>query len=246
MDRPTDGWIFGQAPSKLPTVPDIAGQFEAADIPKGDGDTLPHSLEWYAGAKDRQKARDEETAQREIDRENLRNEWAGLAMEGLEAWAIRVEDLANLQEPQDINGLLARTVAERPSDTVEIEKLKGIVSGAESQRAQLREASAAVIERLKELEAQITAKNQQDQAEEEVRKEKVRAHREHMAACEEALHKAQAMMQGDHAEDEEEEEGSEGEGQDSTTAEGNVGRPLRSGLAAELPPLANPPAPPPL
>lgn len=248
MDRPTDGWIYGQKPSKLPDVPDVDGMLEAADVPKGDGETLPHTLEWYAGAKDRQKARDAETMQREVEREALRNEWADLAAMGIQDWMTKVEDLANLQEPQDINGLLARTFAERPNDTVEIEKLKGIVSTAEVQRSQLRDASAAVIERLKLLEQQISDKNVQDQADEEVRKEKERLHKEHKARSEAALRRAQAIMQGEEVEDIDE-EADEDEDPDSPrplTAEATAGLPppMRSGINRELPPIADPPPPP--
>lgn len=207
MDRPTHGQIYGQAPSKVPDVPDVNGMFEAADVPLGDGTNLPHSLEWYAGAADRQKVRDAEVDELVVDRNDLRNEWCNMAREGMADWITKVEELANLQEPQDINSLLARTVAERPDDAGEIEKLKRIVTEAERQRAQLREANAGIIERLRVVEYEIHEKQNADQAEEEVRQEKERLAKEHRARSEEALRKAQELMYGhdpDNAEEDEE------------------------------------------
>lgn len=250
MDRPTDGVVYGQPPSKLPDVPDIEGMFEAADVPKGDGSSLPHSLEWYAGAKDRQKVRDAETEELVLAREELRNEWTDMAAGGMQQWITNVEDLANLMEPQDINALLARTMAERPADTNELDKLKGIVDGAEARRAELREANSGIIERLRIVEEQIRLKQQQDQAEDEARKERERIAREKKARSEEALRKAQALMYGEDPEGEGESNDEDGDGEDepAADAEGDSGAvpALRQGLNRELPPLADPPLPPPL
>merc|ERR1719446_1136736 len=106
--------------------------FEAADIPTAEPGSLPHTLEWYAQAPERQKKREEEMEQRANDRNDLRNEWCNMAMENVMTWIEKVESIANLQEPQDINELLARTVHERPGDTEEIDKLKAIMANADA------------------------------------------------------------------------------------------------------------------
>lgn len=269
VDRMHDGVIYGQPPSKLPDVPDIAGMFEAADIPKTDGSARPHSLEWYADAPNRQKKRDEETALLIIDRNDFRNEWCAEAKESMMTWIDKVESLANLQEPQDINELLARTVHQRASDTEEIQKLKSIMANAEEQRARLREENANVIERLRILDEKISEKNAADQAEEEERQEKERLIREYKAKSEEALRKAQQMMYGE--EEDGAEEGTLSEGDAEEEVGGGPLPPLkspspspeksllfpdlspdplaatpsaRSGKGRELPPLSSPPPPP--
>jgi hypothetical protein len=268
MDRPLDGFIYGQPPSKLPDVPDVVGMLEAADVPLGDGGNLPHTLEWYAGAKERQAARNLEMETLVVSRNDLRNSWCDMAVEAMNTWIGNVEDLANLQEPQDINSLLARTVASRPYDTEEITKLKAIVTGAEARRAELREANASIIERLRTLEEKIHEKKHQDEVEEEARAEKERLRKEHKARSEEALRKAQSMMEGENDEGGDAEEAEdEDEPADTTEVSGGPLPPLPSptlpsqspgtpgrgtppGIGTpgrrtqELPPLTDPPLPP--
>lgn len=272
MDRPLDGFVYGQAPSKLPDVPDVPGMLEVADVPLGDGGDLPHTLEWYAGAKDRQKARDEETEQLIVVRDRLRNEWCDLACAELLGWVSKIDAVAKEPEPQDINALLARTVAERPNDKKEIDLIRGIVTTAEEGRAKLREANRVVLERVHKLHGEVRERQAKEDEDERVIAEEKRIAAEKKRKTEEALRRAQMALFGRDAE-EEEEEGAHDDGLEETQIESSgplpplrgpmpaqgtdsnmetPGRELllpatpsaRTGMARELPPLENTPVPP--
>jgi hypothetical protein len=271
MDRPLDGYVYGQEAAKLPTVPDVPGMLEAADIPLGDDSGgLPHSLEWYAGAKDRQKARDAESEELIHVRDALRNEWSDMACSELFGWISKIEAVANEPEPQDINALLARTVAERPYDKIEIDLLRSNVMIAEEERAKLREANSIVLERMRKLDTQVREQQEKENEEERIIKEQKRAAAEKKQRMEEALRKAQLAMFGrdpdeDEGDNDEIDEEAEVEGSGPLpplsgllppqAIDGTIGTPgrglslpptppSRTGLARELPPLANTPVPP--
>jgi len=270
MDRPLDGFVYGQAPAKMPDLPNVVGMLEAADVPLGDGGDLPHTLEWYAGAKDRQKARDEEAEQLTVVRDKLRNEWCNLACEELLGWISKVEAVANEPEPQDVNALLARTVSERPNDKVEIDLLRHIVTTEEEGKAKLREANRVVLERMHQLDVEVRERQVKEDEDERIIVEEKRIATAKKKKSEEALRKAQMAMFGRDVEEEEDENDEEHEEEAQIEGSGPLpplGGPMptqgvegtietpgrgglpatpsaRTGLARELPPLANTPIPP--
>jgi len=257
MDRWTDGQVYGQDPKhqKLPDVPDIESMMEVADVPLGDGpDVLPYSLEWYAGAKDRQLARDAEKEKLVVDRSQLRKTWSDLATTELSRWIDTIEEAAGSRENQEINILLARTVNERPYDTKEINLLKTAVDKAEQKRKVLREETKVILSTLRRVEDCVVAKEAHDAAEEQARLEKEKAEFERKAKAKAAVKKAQQMMYGGGDDDSDEEPASPG-GEPEAEAPTSGGQlpPLnlpsgspgqKTGMAAQLPPLDDPPVPP--
>merc|ERR1719487_939969 len=94
---------------------------EASNIPLTD--ELPHSLEWYAGAKDRQAARDKEIDELLFTKNDLRVEWAETISASLQEASEKVAGIQAEKEPLDLASTLARALHERPRDKAECDRL---------------------------------------------------------------------------------------------------------------------------
>lgn len=272
MDLPVDGLIYGRAPSPPPLdVPDVVGMFEAANIPGPKEGGLPFSLEWYAGAKDRAKAREKEKDRLLAQKAKLRTAWAEMIWDDMHFWGVKV-DAVRAEPPttSKLAELLARVMQERPDATNEIVAMRDELSRAAVERDRLCDELDTAREHLRDIETSLKEKEAEDVVEEEARIAREYAERARKAQAEEALKKNKAMMLGQELPSAQEqgqvtEDGfmpsvpqtPAGIASSTLTAQASpvpevlpgvytppspVG--VRGGLASQLPPIAHPPPPP--
>lgn len=197
MDRPLDGLVYGQAPSTLPDVPDVDGMFVAVGLPEEpEGGGLPHSLEWYAGAKDREAARREEMDELIIRRNDLRSEWTNLIKDNLGVWSEKVDTIAAEPPPKGLAVLLARTAHEQPGATEKIRDLQQLGIEAARKRELMAKELADCQDGLSICATIIQAAEDEAAAEEVKRLAKQEAERERKRRAEEALKRNEELLLG--------------------------------------------------
>eukprot|EP00929_Paragymnodinium_shiwhaense_P015938 TRINITY_DN124024_c0_g1_i1.p1 TRINITY_DN124024_c0_g1~~TRINITY_DN124024_c0_g1_i1.p1 ORF type:complete len:325 (-),score=103.17 TRINITY_DN124024_c0_g1_i1:101-1075(-) len=222
LDQPVDGVVYGQALApENDHVPDVNGMMEAVGVPLTD--ELPHSLEWYAGAKDREAARQKEIDELLERKNDLRQYWAETVRASLMEAADKVAAIQAEPEPLDLAKTLARALHERPRDKAEAARLLALDKSIAGERDRLRVELAFIFDRITGLEVTVREKEAQDMAEEEERRAKVEAERKRKAKLERLLEKNAARLRGEDVRDSDsdEEAAAAQEGDAGAAAEGD-------------------------
>jgi len=256
-----EGYVYGQTPKKPTPIPDIPALFESVGVPKGKLGDLPHTKEWYAGAKERQRLREIETEELYFRKDQLRTNWVDLVLDGLDVWGSKVT--ARLGERGPVVGLaelLARAAHERPSGEDRIEELLAKSKQAQADQARLRIELTDAREHIDQNEDQIRKREEEDVVTEQERLAEKQAEKERMARAEKQLARQAALLRGEELPEESEDGGEaaaadaeeEGAGADpeppvppsAVPAASFLSEPssspspeLRGGLARQLPPL---------
>jgi len=269
-----EGYVYGQAPKPPRGPPDVEGMMQAVGLPGPVEGGLPFTLEWYAGAKERQAAREAEQELLLARKEELRGSWTELAWTDLAGWGAKVDTIAAEDNPlMGLAELLARAAHETPHEVDRIERLREQYSSALIEKDRLQGELATARRHLQRNEDAIRTKDLEDAALEEERLEQKRVADLRKARAERALRRNEAMLRGEAFEEEDEDDVDGGISQAEESAEeayppdvparagsrdetwltgqhgpSSTGLPpgARGGLARELPPLPDPPPPPPL
>lgn len=258
-----EGYVYGKAPKPPREPPPIDDLLEAAGVPGPKEGGLPHSLEWYRGAKDRQIARDKEKEELLLRKNGFRKEWATLIWTNLEECSDKVDCM--IAAPQPVGALaelLARTAHERPGHVDRIGELKGRLAIALHEKDHLNGELSAIRDRLRIIEGSVRERDLEGDSEEEERLQLKREEEARKARAERILRRNEALLRGEELP----ETPREGEELNEPTGPGpapaadtrpgpglfSVGMPMppapgamRGGLARELPPIRDPPPPPP-
>lgn len=273
----SDGYVYGHAvkqPRSNP--PDVDAMFKAAGVPGPKEGGLPHSLEWYRGAKARQAARDVEKEELLAVKHECKQGWASILSASLEDCGYRADCI--MQEPQPLGllaELLARTAHERPKAVDRISELRMRLVKADEEKVRLNRELLEAREACRSVEDDVRRKKVEADKEEEDRKQEVLDERERKRKADKALRRNEALIRGEEwnetdsdasdgeqgqagnrAGKEEESEEEDGEGSPGLPADElrdifGTGEPptpgaVRGGLLRELPPIVDPPPPPPL
>jgi len=255
-----DGFVYGKAPNPPQNPPDVAELMEAANIPAPSSTGLPHTLEWYRGAKDRKTARAKESQGLLVRKNELRKQWNALVLSSLGVIGEKVDSLAAEPQPVgDLALLLARTAHERPEHQKTIAELQDRLDVAVKAKECLDSELSLARTQLSDVETLMRELDAQGDAEEEERLQKKREEEDKKARNERLLRRNEALLRG------EEPENTPRQGEDvpatpgaRTTAaadgfQGFASTSARSGSnsVARLPPLrgrpplpASPPLPP--
>eukprot|EP00928_Gymnodinium_smaydae_P081190 TRINITY_DN6474_c0_g1_i1.p1 TRINITY_DN6474_c0_g1~~TRINITY_DN6474_c0_g1_i1.p1 ORF type:complete len:312 (-),score=89.17 TRINITY_DN6474_c0_g1_i1:48-983(-) len=207
LDDPVDGYIYGQPPPVCEDrVPNVKDMFEAVGLPDVEPGKLPYTLDWYAGAKDRAKAREIEKDMLLERKNDLRHSWAELVMRELAEAYDRVCGIMAEPEPLDLQLVRARVAHERPKDKEAVEDLRRQDAEFTGVRQMLKDELTAVRERLKTREIDIQRHEEDDQAKEDARKAEVAEERERKARMKRALARNEKRLRGEECPDTDEEE----------------------------------------
>mmetsp|Transcript_37766 Transcript_37766/g.108861 ORF Transcript_37766/g.108861 Transcript_37766/m.108861 type:complete len:304 (-) Transcript_37766:45-956(-) len=236
-----EGFVYGHAvkqPRSKP--PDVEGMMKAAGIPGPKEGGLPHSLEWYRGAKERQAAREKEKEELLIVKNDYRKDWASIITDRLEDVGYRVDCI--MKEPQPLGvlaELLARTAHERPNAVDRIQELRTRLAVADQEKERLNLELANAREGLRTMEDSVRRKKVEGDEEEEERLRLAEEERQRKAKAEKQLRRNAALLRGEEW-TESDSDASEDEGQAAAAlaADGeDAGTPGPS-PALEVPPTA--------
>lgn len=235
-----EGTIYGQAPKEPSPIPDIQGIFDAAGIPKGKLGELPHSKEWYAGAKKRAKLREEEVEILYEKKGSLRRDWVNFVTAGLAVWDDRIHAMQKMRGPT--GGLaeqLARAAHERPFDEERIAILNDKSDTAAANLERLTAELASVKASINESQVEILKKEALDAAQDETRNEEKLLAKEKKERADKELARQAALLRGEEL-DEDNANGAENQPDANLLLSDIPKSPspeLRGGLGRQLPPL---------
>lgn len=254
----TEGTVYGVAPQQPQDPPDLDLLFEGADLPGGRSNELPFSLEWYAGAKERQRLRDEERERLDTRRVQLRGGWTELMDHDISEWigkvdALEIDDGSTaVGALRGLAELVARAAQESPDDVERNEQLVRALARSETEDDLLnrelrmtRSGLQTCVELIQQAEAEAVA-------DDEAKAEAKRVQEARRAKAEEELRRQEALLRG---EDPDAVSVSAARPDGSplpplppaaagpAATEGAARRMTRSGPATELPPLQDPPRP---
>uniref|UniRef100_A0A7S1Q383 Uncharacterized protein n=1 Tax=Alexandrium catenella TaxID=2925 RepID=A0A7S1Q383_ALECA len=238
----TDGFVYGHAvkqPRSKP--PNVEAMFKAAGIPGPKEGGLPHSLEWYRGAKARQAARAKEKEELLVVKHGHKQSWASILSASLEDCSYRADCI--MKEPQPLGllaELLARTAHERPQAVDRIEELRMRLLVADTEKERLNSALSNARDSLGVVEADVRRKRVEAEEEEEERLKELAIEKKHKAKAEKQLRRNEALLLGEEW-DESDSSGSEDENKDAAAGEEDSEEDDASPPGA-TPPLDVPPA----
>mmetsp|Transcript_4505 Transcript_4505/g.10316 ORF Transcript_4505/g.10316 Transcript_4505/m.10316 type:complete len:291 (-) Transcript_4505:145-1017(-) len=258
-----DGFIYGRAPRPPAEPPNLPELFEAAGIPEGkEKGGLPHTLEWYRGAKDRQAARDKESDELLMKKNELRKQWNEEMWNTLGDMQAKVDAIFNEPQPRGaLAELLARVAHERPTYVEKVDVLRVRVEEAEREKVRLNGLMSSARNSLENIEVAIRQRHQEGDAEEVERLRVKEEERKKKAKQDRVLKRMQALLQGVELPptppDGEEPEPAEAQprapspgllnstpGDPFGTAVPPEPGAVRGGLSRELPPIVDRPLPP--
>mmetsp|Transcript_36624 Transcript_36624/g.98123 ORF Transcript_36624/g.98123 Transcript_36624/m.98123 type:complete len:290 (+) Transcript_36624:106-975(+) len=255
----TEGTVYGVAPQEPKEPPDLDLLFEGADLPGGRDNSLPFSLEWYAGAKERQRLRDEERERLDARRVQLRAGWTDLMDHDISDWIGRVNALASddgsaaMGALSGLAELVARAAQESPDDAERNEQLVQAFARSEAEDDALNLELRATRGGLQTCKEAIQQAEARAVADDEAKAEAKRVHEARRAKAEEELRRQEALLRGEDP-DAVSVPTARPDGSPLpplppaaagrvASAEGAGRRLARSGPATELPPLQDPPRP---
>eukprot|EP00933_Yihiella_yeosuensis_P013043 TRINITY_DN12272_c0_g2_i2.p1 TRINITY_DN12272_c0_g2~~TRINITY_DN12272_c0_g2_i2.p1 ORF type:complete len:340 (+),score=73.05 TRINITY_DN12272_c0_g2_i2:60-1022(+) len=195
-----EGYIYGRQKQEPADPPDLPGLFDAANIPEKTGgiEGLPHSPEWYAGAKDREKIRAAEFEKMLVQKASLRKDWADLVGDGLTTARDRLDMVMNLAEPlSDLKALVARTKHERPGDAGTFNSLHEVARLASIRQDKARQELRDIMDGMSTLEGEIKGKEAADAKAEEDRLEEKRLADKRRRKNERMLKRQEALVRGE-------------------------------------------------
>jgi len=197
-----EGSVYGKAPKPPKDPPNVIELMEAADIPAPSSTGLPHTLEWYRGAKDRKIARAKESQGLLMRKNELRKQWNALILSNLETTGNKVDSVAAEPQPVgDLALLLARTAHERPQHEQRIAELQDRLDVAVKNKESLDSELSLGRTQLSDVEALVRQLESQGDAEEEERWRKKREEDEKRAKNEKILRRNEALLRGEELED---------------------------------------------
>jgi len=253
----TEGTVYGVAPQQPKDPPDLDLLFEGADLPGGRDNSLPFSLEWYAGAKERQRLRDEERERLDTRKIELRGGWTKLMEQDISEWIGKVDALisddgsAAVGALRGLAELVARAAQESPDDVERNEQLVQALARSETEDDLLNRELRTTRHGLQTCAEVIQQAEAEAVADDEAKAEAKRVQEARRAKAEEELRRQEALLRG---EDPDAVSVSAARPDGSplpplppatglAAAEGAARRMTRSGPATELPPLQDPPRP---
>lgn len=254
----TEGTVYGVAPQQPKDPPDLDLLFEGADLPGGRDNSLPFSLEWYAGAKERQRLRDEDRERLDTRRVQLRGVWTELMEQDISEWLGKVDALllddgsAAVGALGGLAELVARAAQETPDDVERNEQLVQALARSEAEDDLLNQELSTTRHGLQTVAGVIQQAEADAVADDEAKAEAKREQEARRARAEEELRRQEALLKGEDP-DAVSESGARPDGSPlpplppaaagPAAAEGSPRRMARSGPATELPPLQDPPRP---
>jgi len=197
-----DGFVYGKAPKPPKEPPNVVELMEAADIPAPSSTGLPHTLEWYRGAKDRKVARAKESQSLLARKNELRKQWNTLVLSNLEVSGKKVDSVAAEPQPVgDLALLLARTAHERPQHQKTIAELQNRLDAAVKAKESLDSELSHARTQLSDVETLMRELDAQGDAEEDERLRKKHDEEEKTARNERLLRRNEALLRGEELED---------------------------------------------
>lgn len=267
-----EGWIYGAVPKKPVEFPDVIGLLEATGVPTNLDGQLPHTEEWYAGAKDRIKQREKETRALYDQVGALRQEWADIVLNELALWSERVVQMRS--EPGAYGKLqtqLARINHERPADVIRIQQLRDSLVESERVKEETEKQLVVVGDNIDRLQVEVKEKEAAEKVLHEAKMAFLREEKLRRKRNERLLRRAQAILaekepppdssDSDDVSPVSKKSGGTGESSPVSSAafhfrpgsgvrsfglleEPSPRTPKRGGIARELPPIVDPPPPP--